>query len=605
MPRFFVGLSATFHDAAIAIVDEDCRPLFAESVERPLQYKRAHACPPDDLVRGPELVEGYCGRDADLTLAVTWGAAHLSWLGLVAGTRPHPVDPGPRDPLVGPLPTGWQMALALRNSISGAGLGIASSPRLHGRVRFRYYEHHLTHAANAALTSGFNECVVAVADGFGEGGATAFYRFEKGRLRRLDRGSGARPGRSGLPERGSRVPDPRADESPLTSPGFFYGRLCDLCGFDPILGEEGKVMGLAAHGAPDPWLGARLEPLIRVDGLALAPGCSIAEARRHLSEIETWGRERGHAHLEMAPLAATGQRVFEELLGQLLQNLYDLGLSENLAFAGGCALNSSFNGRISERTGFRNLHVPCAPADDGNALGAAFLACKEAGGRIPTHEVMSPYLGSPLEPGVLERVGRLGALSAMELADGPLAERVAGLLADGKIVGWARGRAEFGPRALGNRSILADPRRPEMADRLNARVKFREPFRPFAPAILHERGHEYFESYRPAPYMERTLRFKSGVRDRVPSVVHADGTGRLQSIRADWNPGFHRLVMEFERRTGVPVLLNTSFNVMGKPLAHSVADALGTFFTTGLDALVLENLLIEKNPQGVPPGEAR
>ncbi|MGH8532131.1 MAG: carbamoyltransferase C-terminal domain-containing protein, partial [Gammaproteobacteria bacterium] len=155
-------------------------------------------------------------------------------------------------------------------------------------------------------------------------------------------------------------------------------------------------------------------------------------------------------------------------------------------------------------------------------------------------------------------------------------------------------RAEFGPRALGNRSILADPRLSEMKDRLNREVKFREEFRPFAPAILHEYGEEYFENYQESPYMERTLRFKQEVRAKVPAVVHVDGTGRLQTVKREWNARFHALIEAFHRLTNVPLLLNTSFNIMGKPMVHTVEDALAVFFTTGMDALVIEDYLLEK-----------
>ena len=157
-----------------------------------------------------------------------------------------------------------------------------------------------------------------------------------------------------------------------------------------------------------------------------------------------------------------------------------------------------------------------------------------------------------------------------------------------------QGRAEFGPRALGNRSILADPRRPEIKDELNRRVKFREQFRPFAPAILHEFRADYFEDYQESPYMERTLRFKTNVRARIPGVVHVDGTGRVQSVRREWNSRFYDLIQDFFARTGIPLVLNTSFNVMGRPIMHSVEDAISLFFTTGLDALIMGDYLLTK-----------
>jgi carbamoyltransferase len=181
-----------------------------------------------------------------------------------------------------------------------------------------------------------------------------------------------------------------------------------------------------------------------------------------------------------------------------------------------------------------------------------------------------------------------------------IAPQTARRLADGRLVGWVQGRAEFGPRALGNRSILADPRDPGMKDRINGRVKFREEYRPFAPSILDEFGPEFFFDYQASPYMERTLRFRPEAAERVPAVVHVDGTGRLQSVIRESNPRFHALLEAFRDLTGIPLLLNTSFNVMGKPIVHSVEDAVAVFMTTGLDVLVIEDYLFEK-----PAGDIR
>ena len=175
-----------------------------------------------------------------------------------------------------------------------------------------------------------------------------------------------------------------------------------------------------------------------------------------------------------------------------------------------------------------------------------------------------------------------------------ICEETARLLAAGKLAAWVQGRAEFGPRALGNRSILADPRNADMKARINQRVKFREEYRPFAPSILHEYGPEYFHEYRETLYMEQALLFRPEAAARVPAVVHVDGTGRLQSVKVELNPRFHRLITAFYRETGVPLLLNTSFNVMGKPMVHSVEDAVAVFMTCGLDILVIDDWLFAK-----------
>jgi carbamoyltransferase len=187
-----------------------------------------------------------------------------------------------------------------------------------------------------------------------------------------------------------------------------------------------------------------------------------------------------------------------------------------------------------------------------------------------------------------------GRLEKLKHLPDTVHQEAARLLAEGKLVGWVQGSAEFGPRALGNRSILADPRPPDMKDKINSLVKFREEFRPFAPSILDEFGEEYFENYQVSPYMERTLKFKESAKKKVPAIVHVNATGRLQSVRREWNPRYYDLIKSFFELTGVPMLLNTSFNIMGKPIIHSVEDAIGLFYTTGLDALILEDYLIEK-----------
>ncbi|MCZ7681093.1 MAG: hypothetical protein M5U28_20825 [Sandaracinaceae bacterium] len=366
------------------------------------------------------------------------------------------------------------------------------------------------------------------------------------------------------------------------------------CGFDPLAGEEWKVMGLAPFGKKDPALHARMRRMLRVEGLRLY-GDNFAI----LAELSAMRRPRGVPALEYADVAHTGQLVFGELMEALLRELHARTGCDRLVLGGGCALNSSFNGQILERTPFRELYVFPAPADDGNAVGAAWLAYRRDHPRWrPPPRPISPYLGSTLDPDALARVPTLGGLTPAPLAEGETAmTRAAELLAAGKIVAVAQGRAEFGPRALGNRSILADPRDPGVKDRLNATVKLREEFRPFAPSVLHEHGPEWFEGYAKSPYMERALRVSPARRGRVPGVVHVDGTGRLQSVERESAPRFAALIERFHALTGVPMVLDTSFNVMGKPIVHSVEDALAVFFTSGIDALVLEDALYEKPPR--------
>jgi carbamoyltransferase len=577
MNRYYIGLSATLHDPAVAILDSSGQVVFAEATERYLQNKRAYNSPPDDMLRIPHLVREYCGDSADVIAAISWSADYLRRLQIqTLSTLPLQQSFDRSTTGSWPVPDLAAIALGQRHSLGQAGLNLSSVRSIPNPVQVRYYDHHATHAASAVYTSPRADCLVAVVDGFGEYNAAAFFRSWGRRLAPIH------------------APDPEFGERP-GSLGSFYGRVCALCGFDPIAGEEWKVMGLAAYGSIVPEMHALLRPTIRVDGLRLMAACSDAELARQGRELRALIRQDGDSHLAAADLARTGQAVFEELMVELLNNLRAVGDSDHLALCGGCALNSSFNGQVTRRVGFASVHVPPAPGDDGNALGAAFLAYADD---HPVPETLpgnrSPFLGSAISPASLDALVSHARLPNLRRCENSIAGDVAQLLADGKIVGWMHGRAEFGPRALGNRSILADPRRAEMKDRINSTIKFREEFRPFAPSILAEYGPAYFEDYQDTPYMERALRFRSEVRANVPAVVHVDGTGRLQTVTRESNSRFYDLIAQFRDLTGVPLVLNTSLNVMGKPIAHSVEDAVGLFFTSGLDALAIDDWLLLK-----------
>ena len=581
---YYVGLGASLHDPAVAILDPTGRPLFAEASERYLQNKRAYQTTADDLIRVPELVREFCPHGAHIVVAVSWSAdmartLNAAAFGAFAEECDRPAeDPRIQNELSWPMPGPELMLIGLRNSLSQAGLNLRASGRISSPVNIRRYDHHRSHAALASYTSPFAECSVAVIDGYGEKRSTAFFRYGGGTL-------------TSLP---NQPWDSPVEIEQSISLGHFYARLCALCGFDPVVGEEWKVMGLASYGEIDEHIYRLMKPLIGVEGLTLCTTCPNDEAVARLEELRTLA-QRHKTPREAADLACTGQRVFEEIMTRLLLNLHLAAPSENLALCGGCALNSSCNGHILERTPFRRLHVPSAPADDGCALGAALLAFMDDHPNVKAHrEIGSPYLGSCVRPGTLANLETFSGLSHLRRNLPALIDEVVDLLCDGRIVGWMRGQAEFGPRALGHRSILADPRSPDVKDRLNARVKFREEFRPFAPSVLDEHGADYFENYQTSRYMERTLRFKQEKAKLVPAVVHVDGTGRVQSVAREWDAVFYDLIHAFFKRTGVPLILNTSLNIMGKPIAHSVEDALGLFWTTGLDALVIEDILLCK-----------
>jgi carbamoyltransferase len=315
-----------------------------------------------------------------------------------------------------------------------------------------------------------------------------------------------------------------------------------------------------------------------------------------MRQLMTYRRGKDSPAIGHADLAFTGQLVFTEIMDELLSNVYRLAPSDNLVLSGGCALNSAYVGHLAAHGPFANSYVFSAPADNGNSVGAALLAYAEDHKRGPRRtQIQSPYLGSEISQEALERLLRFGGLDhVLTASNEALYDYVADEISRGKIVAWVQGRAEFGPRALGNRSILADPRSPDIKERINASVKFREEFRPFAPSILAEFGDRYFEHYCDTPYMERALKFKPEAARRVPGVVHVDGTGRLQSVRKESNAAYYGLIEAFHRLTGVPILLNTSFNVMGKPIVHSVEDAVAVFQTSGIDLLVIDRHVFRK-----------
>lgn len=559
MTTCYVGLSVSGHDPAFALVGEDGEILFAEATERFLQDKRAWGAAADHYDHVLSALSRHCPDVRRLVVATSW-----------ARSKPVPEAAaaalGDRILALFDPPTARWMAEQQQRAFLYAGLNLPLVAR-DAAVELRHYDHHLCHAAFACATAPFDEGHCLVLDGEGEVGAVSAYRIEDRRLARSWRSWG--PG----------------------SLGTLYAFLTLQCGFEWRLGEEWKVMGLAAFGRERPDLVEQLLRLVSVDRGRLrsaAPETWEDVAKR----IAPSGRRKGEDVMAAADLAASGQAVYAMLANSIIS---DLGVlpGENLALSGGCALNSSHNGTIANRFGTACLHVPCAPADDGNAVGAALLAWQTDHPDEPLpRATTSPYLGS--RPGRRE----LDCLSSSGFEITPLSpggtDPVARLLAEGAILGVMRGRAEFGPRALGNRSILADPRPHDMKQRLNCEVKGREPYRPFAPVVAREAMDEWFEAAQPSPYMSLAQRWRRERAELVPAVVHEDGTGRVQTLGEESNPWLASLLRSFGAITSVPVLLNTSLNVMGKPIAHSVADAMAILSTTGLDALVIEDALVRR-----------
>jgi len=445
------------------------------------------------------------------------------------------------------------------------------------RTRRCWVGHHTAHAASAYFASPFEQAAILVVDGVGEWPVTTFFRADGHCLKRLQTLS--------LPH----------------SIGFCYSAFTEYMGFEPFDAEY-KVMGLAAYGDP-----ARYRALFR-DIIRLEP-----RGRYHLDLSyfnfqfdygrDTWYSPRmaqvfGPAcppdelpDQRCADIAAGLQERTEEAIFHMADWLYHATGLPDLCLAGGVALNSVANGKLLRRGPFRRLFVQGAANDAGCALGAALYRAHAVHG-LPWQEMRHLYYGPGYSTDEIEK-----ALQATHMpyraVDDP-AGTAAKLLAENKIVAWYQGRMEFGPRALGNRCILADPRRADMKDRNNAAIKFREPFRPFAPSVLAECATQYFADIDRSPYMILVTDVLPEKRAAVPAITHADGTGRLHTVERDVNPLYWQLIHRFGELTGVPLVLNTSFNVRGQPIVNTPGEALATFYTSGLDAMVIDRFLVEK-----------
>ena len=478
------------------------------------------------------------------------------------------------------------------------------------KAEVHHVEHHLAHLASAFLVSGFNEAACISIDGFGDFASTAF-GIGKGSEVKID----------------NRVYFPH-------SLGIFYSALTQFLGF-PHYGDEYKVMGLAPYGEPN-----YLEPLGKV--VLIQPDGSfrlnLKYFRHHIGNVsyswhdcapEVGALYRrplldllGPARTPDEPLeqkhkdlARSVQVTYEEAFFALLRALHKRHPSDHLALAGGCAMNSVANGKVYRRSPFKKMYCPAAAGDAGGAIGAAAYVQARLNseleiGKEKTSSTLdfglpaldTAYLGPAATD---EELFALIDWKTKEIADAgctvtlindeeELVKKTARAIADGKIVGWFQGRMEWGPRALGNRSVLADPRNAGIKDILNAKIKRRESFRPFAPSILREAVAEWFETDDDVPFMMQVFQIRAKYRDMIPAVIHVDDTGRLQTVHRETNPRYYRLIEHFRDLTGIPLVLNTSFNE-NEPIVCYPEEALDCFLRTEMDILVLKNFFIERN----------
>jgi len=445
-----------------------------------------------------------------------------------------------------------------------------------GKVRPHFLEHHLCHAASSFYLSPFEEAAILTIDNRGED-ITATVSLGRGTsIKRL----GA-----------VRLPD---------SLGMLYLSVTLFLGFQ--IGDEYKVMGLAAYG--EPTYRDLFEDLVKADGhggFRLNRSYfdyMIAERAFSKKFYDAVGPRRfpdepiTKRHMD---LACSLQKRLEDVIVGMAEHLHRQVGVPNLCLAGGVAFNSVVNGALLGRSPFRHIFVQPAAGDAGTALGAALLIAHQRFHHPRYPPQTHAFLGPRFSETQMEEALRACKLSYE--CEPQIAKRVAALLAQGAIVGWFQGPMEWGPRALGGRSILADPRRPEMKDVLNRCVKHREGFRPFAPAVLAERAADYFECDHPSPFMLFVYPVKADKRKEIPAVTHVDGSARVQTVTRAENVLFWEMIKEFERLTGVPMVLNTSFNVDGEPIVCTPTDAIRCFFGSGLDYLAMGHFLISK-PQG-------
>lgn len=459
---------------------------------------------------------------------------------------------------------------------------------LRGRKTKLYFmEHHPAHAASAFLVSPFDEAALLTVDYIGEFAATWAGVGEGTRLRRL-----------------------RQEHYP-NSLGVFYSAMTDYLGFLRA-SDEYKVMGLASYGEPEYYDDFREIVRDRGDGWYdidrswtawhYLPGSRCGYFSRKFLDRFGPARKRGEPiETRHQNLAASAQKVLEESVLNIAGWLHGRTGLTRLAMAGGVALNCSMNGRLLRESPFEEIFVQPAAGDDGIAIGAALQLYHGLTGKPRGDALAHVYLGPEHGDAAIRRFLDMAKLP-YERAEN-VEERTAELLAEGKIVGWYQGRMEFGPRALGSRSILADPTRPDMKDLLNKYVKHREDFRPFAPSVLEEHAADYFTGCTRSPYMLFVHPVETHQRERVPAITHIDGTARVQTVSKASNPRYHALIGAFARRRGVPMVLNTSFNVMGEPIVNTPEDAVRCFYSTGLDALVMGDYVLLKEPPAAPADE--
>ena len=433
----------------------------------------------------------------------------------------------------------------------------------------RHFRHHLTHAACGYYLSGLAEANVLVMDGRGENESTSLWHATGTDIEHLE------------------------SYAVADSLGHLYTYVTDLCGLYRksgrqgrsghlgSIGNEGKTMGLSGYGSGK----------ISFDDVITCSDDRYRVNRERLREFDVHRVPLGAPDDVSRELAFAVQHKLEEVYQFLAGRLVTLTGCRRLVLAGGVALNCNANGFLAASPLIEQLFIPPAAHDAGAAIGAAYLQWVEHSGSAPAVPSDQIYLGEAVAD-VESAVTASGVSRAVKVEDP--ASTAAAAIAAGLVVGWCQGRMEFGPRALGNRSILADPRDPSMPDKINGRIKFREPWRPFAPSVLAEQAAEWFDPPLESPYMLLSLKVRPAVRKVVPAITHVDGSARVQTVTEAANQMYYRLIDRFRELTGVPMVLNTSLNIRGEPISRTAQDAIRAFTESGLDVLVIDDILLWK-----------
>jgi carbamoyltransferase len=573
---YTLGINAAFHDPAACLV-RDGVVISAAEEERFTHVKHGKRPVPFSTWELPFQAIDYCLREAGVRLADVDHVGYSFDPYLLLGRHRDDAEITlPLKPAEQPKPSEWDSCwdpLFLGSIVNAPGQLADGAPhhlrerfrgvRTEGRYRWHFVAHHLAHAASAFHASPFDRAAVLTLDGRGEK-ATTGYAVGSGReLEWL--------GQVHMPH----------------SLGLLYEQVTAYLGFLHS-SDEYKVMALASYGKPRHLADFREIVRLGADGQYTIGPARLEErfgpARRRGGPLE-------QRHFD---IAHSLQVVLEETVLELARWLHGASRQDDLCMAGGVALNCVMNARVRDRGPFRRVWVQPAAGDAGTALGAAlWIDAHERGdaGRARAYRMDHALLGPAFGDGEIEAFLKWSKLPYRRLAD--VAEETAEVLARDRVIGWFQGRMEFGPRALGARSILASPIRPEMQARLNE-IKDREDFRPVAPVVLEEAAADWFVDGGVAPFMLFIFDVRPERADQIPAVRHVDGTARVQTVNRSQHPLYYDLIKAFQARTGVPVLVNTSFNTRGEPIVCTPRDAVESFWTSPLDALVIGSFLLEK-----------